>query len=107
MVDLNTLVWPASDILLVDPYYINDRGYIAVRGFLPNGDQRAVVLVPSGDCDDACEGRIAAGQNRATSAQYLATRTLDSESSRNNRVDWPQDRFLHRSHASGQGVPSN
>lgn len=39
------------------------------------------MLVPNGYCDGACEGRIAAGQNRATSAQYLAARTLDSESS--------------------------
>ena len=80
MVDLNTLVSPASNVVLVDPYYINDRGYIAVAGVLPNGDEHAFVLVPGGACDDNCEARIAASQNRASSAQYLATGTRDSES---------------------------
>ena len=49
MVDLNTLVSPASDIELIDPYYINDRGYIAVQGVLPNGNRHAVLLIPDGD----------------------------------------------------------
>jgi probable HAF family extracellular repeat protein len=80
MVDLNTLVYPASDILLVDPYYINDRGYIAVRGFLPNGDQRAVVLVPDGNCDDDCEARIAVGLSTAAFAQSPTAMTQDNES---------------------------
>ena len=79
MVDLNTLVSPASSVVLVDPYYINDRGYIAVAGVLPNGNEHAFVLVPGGSCDETCEGRIAASQNSATSAQYLATRTRESE----------------------------
>ena len=106
MVDLNTLVYPASDILLVDPFYINDRGYIAVRGFLPNGDQRAVLLVPIGYCDGACEGGIAAGQNIATSAQHLAARTLASESSL-SPVEKSRNQVRQRYHVPGQAVPPN
>jgi hypothetical protein len=44
---------------LVDADYINDRGEIACHGYLPNGDTHAVLLIPQGDCDDACEARIA------------------------------------------------
>ncbi len=103
MVDLNALVYPASNIVLVDPYYINDGGYIAVAGVLPNGDEHAFVLVPSGYCDGACEGGIAAGQNRATSAQYLATRTLDSES-RVSPANHLGNRFGPRYHVPGQAT---
>ena len=80
MVDLNTLVFPASDIVVVDPYYINDRGEIATTGVLPNGDQHAVLLVPDGDCDDDCEGRIAASQNNAAHTQNPETVTQGGES---------------------------
>ena len=50
MVDINTLVLPGSNpsnITVVEAYQINDRGEIAGGGFLPNGDFRAVVLVPA------------------------------------------------------------
>ncbi len=58
MVDLNMLVSPASDLVLADPYSINDRGEIAVTGFLPNGDEHAVILIPNGDCDDAMKREL-------------------------------------------------
>ena len=59
IVDLNTLAIPGSGLHLVDADYINDRGEIACHGYLPNGDTHAVLLIPQGDCDDACEARIA------------------------------------------------
>jgi probable HAF family extracellular repeat protein len=104
MVDLNTLVSPASDIVLVDPYYINDRGYIAVAGVLPNGDEHAVILIPDGDCDDDTEARIAASQNSATSAQYLATRTRDSESGASSAQQL-RNRSMQRYQMPGQAAP--
>ena len=63
IVDLNQLVLPGSDLTVVGASYINDRGEIAAEGNLPNGDVRAVLLIPDGDCDDECEVRIAASQN--------------------------------------------
>ena len=53
MVDLQTLLLPGSDISLSTgdghgAYNINDRGEIAAEGVLPNGDSRAVLLIP---CD--------------------------------------------------------
>jgi len=42
--DLNTLIAP-SRLHLVTAYYIDDHGDIVGRGALPNGDQRAFLLV--------------------------------------------------------------
>jgi probable HAF family extracellular repeat protein len=80
MVDLNDLVVPASDIIVEDPYDINDNGEIAVTGFLPNGDEHAVLLVPDGECGGDCEARIAASRNNAAPVPRPATSKQDSES---------------------------
>jgi probable HAF family extracellular repeat protein len=49
IIDLNTLVLPGSEVTLINAIFINDRGEIAGWGVLPNGDGRAVVLIP---CDE-------------------------------------------------------
>jgi probable HAF family extracellular repeat protein len=48
MVNLNTLIVPGSEIHVRQPMFINDRGEIGGSGRLPNGDGRAVLLIP---CD--------------------------------------------------------
>jgi probable HAF family extracellular repeat protein len=48
-IDLNAFVPPGSDLHLRAGATINDRGEIAVVGAFPDGDHRAVLLVP---CDD-------------------------------------------------------
>jgi probable HAF family extracellular repeat protein len=48
IVDLNMLVPPNSGITILNAFDINDRGEIAGNGVLPNGDARAVLLIP---CD--------------------------------------------------------
>lgn len=48
MTDLNTFVPSTSSLTLTVGTFINDRGEIAAEGVLPNGDQRAVLLIP---CD--------------------------------------------------------
>jgi probable HAF family extracellular repeat protein len=58
MVDLQTLVVPGSGITLSNSsgrgaYNINDRGEIAGEGVLPNGDARAVLMIP---CDEQHPG---------------------------------------------------
>ena len=50
-VDLNTLV--DTDMALLFPLYINERGEIAGNGVLPNGDTHAFVLIP---CDESHPG---------------------------------------------------
>lgn len=64
MIDLNTLVQPGSGLTVINGDQINDRGEIAGRGVLPNGDVHAILLIPIGDCDDDCEGRTASQSNR-------------------------------------------
>jgi probable HAF family extracellular repeat protein len=48
-VDVNTLVFPKSDMNVIYPFDINDRGEIAAQAVLPNGDIHAVLLVPDRD----------------------------------------------------------
>jgi probable HAF family extracellular repeat protein len=60
IVDLNQLVLPGSDVTVRGASFINDRGEIAGEGLLPNGDVHAILLIPDGDCDDACEARVEA-----------------------------------------------
>lgn len=57
MVDLRTLVLRGSNLTLGEAIFIDDSGEILVRGFLPNGDQHGVVLIPCdgkhpGQCED-------------------------------------------------------
>jgi len=46
MVDLNTLITPASEIHLTDAWTINNRGEILANGKLPDGSERVALLVP-------------------------------------------------------------
>ena len=49
IIDVNTLIVPASDLNVVDAFDINERGEIAAHGNLSNGDSHAVLLIP---CDE-------------------------------------------------------
>jgi probable HAF family extracellular repeat protein len=48
-VDLETLVVPGSALTVIAGQLINDRGEIAGRGMLPNGNVYAILLIP---CDE-------------------------------------------------------
>jgi hypothetical protein len=48
MVDVNSLIVPASKLKVIVAFDINDRGEIAGLGLLPSGDEHAVLLLP---CD--------------------------------------------------------
>jgi hypothetical protein len=73
MVDLNTLVPPGSGINLAAADSINDRGEIASEGVLPNGDNRAVLLIP---CDDNHPGIEGCDYTLADSAVAPQSQTL-------------------------------
>lgn len=49
IVDLEKLVLPGSGLTVIAGNLINDRGEIAGRGMLPNGDTHAILLIP---CDE-------------------------------------------------------
>ncbi|HWW13546.1 MAG TPA: hypothetical protein VN310_02695 [Candidatus Dormibacteraeota bacterium] len=70
MVDLNALVENSSNLYLYTASYINDSGEIIAQGMLPNGDIHTVLLVPSGDCEQACEQRIVEYQNGPVAPAY-------------------------------------
>jgi probable HAF family extracellular repeat protein len=80
MIDLNTLIPPGSGLTLTDAIYVNDRGEIAGTGLLLNGDVHAYLLIPDGDCDSDCEGRIAARQNTTTPLHNPDVLKQDNES---------------------------
>jgi probable HAF family extracellular repeat protein len=54
MIDLNAFVPSYSTLTLTQATFINDRGEIAAEGVLPNGDQRAVLLIPCETVDVSC-----------------------------------------------------
>jgi len=70
IIDLNAFVPPGSDLHLADPQFINDRGEIVVAGFLPNGNEHAVVLLPCYEDDDDKECREAS-QNMTASSKAV------------------------------------
>jgi probable HAF family extracellular repeat protein len=49
IVDLDTLILPGSGLTVFAGNLINNRGEIAGRGRLPNGDEHAILLIP---CDE-------------------------------------------------------
>jgi probable HAF family extracellular repeat protein len=53
MLDLNTLVSNKSNMNLVEANFINDRGWIVARGFLPNGDLHTAILIPEDEASEA------------------------------------------------------
>jgi probable HAF family extracellular repeat protein len=59
IVNLSALVRPGADLVFNDPVMINDRGEIAGNGVMPDGTPHAALLVPDGECDDACDARLA------------------------------------------------
>ena len=62
--------------LTIRATYINDLGEIVAQGVLPNGDVHTAVLIPSGDCDQACEQRIVQSQNSLVAPANLGSGTL-------------------------------
>ena len=104
MVNLNAYI--GSDFAFVEPFNVNDRGEIAGNGVFPNGDVHVVLLVPDGDCDDACDARIAASQNSAISAPNVETMTRVSESNL-SPVEKSRMQMRQRYHMPGPAAPNN
>ena len=104
MVNLNAYIGP--DFAFVEPFNVNDRGEIAGNGVFPSGDVHVVLLVPNGDCNDACEGGIAASQNSSVSAPNVETMTRISESSL-SPIEKSRKQMRQRYHMPGPVAPNN
>ena len=96
VVDLNSFLSPGSGIFLREGVFIDEQGEIAVKGSL-NGDDHAFVLVPDGDCDEDCEGRIATSQNNAATL-YESSRNPAAANSigPSNAITRPHNRMRQR-----------
>jgi probable HAF family extracellular repeat protein len=77
MVDLNDLVVAGADIQVAFAYTINDRGEIAGLGFLPNGDEHAVLLIPCDKGDAVCAGDSSRVNARQASALPRSSRAAN------------------------------
>jgi probable HAF family extracellular repeat protein len=90
MVDLNDLVVAGADIQVAFAYTINDRGEIAGLGFLPNGDEHAVLLIPCGSGEAVC-----ANESSRVSAHPAS---LLLQSSQATGLAGQHSRLMHLSH---------
>jgi probable HAF family extracellular repeat protein len=104
MVDLNNLVSSGDGLQLLSAQYVSDRGEITGDAVLPSGDTRAFLLIPDGDCDDNCEGRIAASQNTAALEQYPATMKQGNETPI-RPAERLRNMMRQRYHIPGQPAP--
>jgi probable HAF family extracellular repeat protein len=82
MVDLDTLIPSTAGIQLTSANWINDDGVIAAQGVLIAGTNmgatRAVLLIPTGECDPATRAAAQAAQTSAATgpSAELASRSL-------------------------------
>jgi len=76
--DLGALILGGTDIAFQEAFDINDRGEIAAVGMLPNGDLRAVLLVPASESEIAAAGTSSAAKAVPAAPQRVATTSRDS-----------------------------
>lgn len=97
MTNLNAFVPLSSNLTLTVATFINDRGEIAAEGMLPNGDQRAVLLIPCNDeeIDSGCKNdeNGASSSFKVTGATIAPTRTAVSQPKDRPRALWNTQRF--------------
>ena len=98
MNDLNNFVSLISPLTLTTATFINDRGEIAAQAILPNGDQRAVLLVPCADEEsdaDSCKGDEdgASTSFEVTGATIAPTPTAAPKPKDRLRALWSNWRF--------------
>jgi probable HAF family extracellular repeat protein len=75
MINLNVFVPSGVGITLAEPGWISDRGEIAGKGPLANGDVRAFLLVPCGEGEEGCiDAATAPLINRAVTSTRPAAR---------------------------------
>src|SRR5260370_28109191 len=72
IVDLNNLVVPGSDLTVTTGLVINNRGEIAGRGILRNGDYHAILLIP---CDENHPDIAGCDYSLVTAAAVSSTET--------------------------------
>jgi len=102
MVDLNNLVPPNSGVQLVKGLYVNERGEIAVRGVLSNGDLHSVLLIPCDENHPGVEGCDYSLVDAATASTQSAARPSLSSTTQN----LAHSRWSNRYHMRGLPLAS-
>jgi len=100
MTDLNTLISSTSGIYVFIATNINDRGEIAGSGVLPNGDVRAVLLIPCGEGTEGCRDDNGFGM---TTRQVNSTPTMEQHLAIRRMMAGSRMRY----HIPGLGAPRN
>jgi probable HAF family extracellular repeat protein len=103
IIDLNDFVPPGSDLTLGDAEEINDRGEIFADASLPNGDHRAVVLIPCQYDDNGCQGEKPTGVTQ-TSPVLIMQNATASGPSPSERVAAIRARLARRYPYHGFGI---
>jgi probable HAF family extracellular repeat protein len=101
IIDLQSLVPPGSGLTLINAIFINDRGEIAARGKLSNGDEHAVVLMPCNENHSGVEGCDYGLVDPTAATQSPAPRYVPSGTQRPS-----QSRRTNRYHIPGLLPPS-
>ena len=76
--DLGALILGGTDIAFQEAFDINDRGEIAAVGMLPNGDLRAVLLVPASENEIAAADASSAAKAAPAAPHRVVTTSRDS-----------------------------
>jgi probable HAF family extracellular repeat protein len=103
IIDLNDFVPPGSDLTVLDAEEINDRGEIFADASLPNGDHRAVVLIPCQGDDNGCQGERPTGVTQNSPALVMQN-PRTSGPSPSERVAAIRARLAHRYPYHGFGI---
>jgi probable HAF family extracellular repeat protein len=109
MVDLRTLVVNGSNLTLGEAFFIYDSGEILVRGFLPDGDQHGVVLIPCdekhpGECEDYSMIEVETPQPGEPTKQLSAT-VKESNETLATPLERVRNMMRLRYHIPGQALP--
>ena len=106
VLDLNQLIGSNHGLTLTHAWNINERGEIVARGLRSNGDQRVVLLIPDGDCDEDTELRIAAAQSGIAAGQIAGAQqpvtTQQGGASSLSPVERFRSQMRQRYHLPGQ-----
>ena len=93
-----------SSLQLLSAVYVAGDGEIAGNGVLANGNQHAFLLIPDGECDDDCEGRIAASQNNTAIVRQHAAQVTENTQSPLSPIERMRNQMRQRYHVPGQPI---
>ena len=110
LVDLNDLVAPESDVILIEPFVISDQGLIGVNGLPPGCHEVDIcghpyVLIPNGDWDEDNEARNAARHSREATATLGGSGSMTGGKTPASPIERLRNLVLRNFHLSGRRAP--